>query len=130
MEDKVSAYNLLDILESSVLKAKQDIDRQYMENIKSHFNEDGTPKQILVSTSSKNLTIPTMCLTNLRPLNVKSVAINFNCSIEDIKNNDLILNLAKNETKNSIHISIVMNSEEPPETIMRVNDMLILEYIS
>lgn len=129
MENKVSAYNLLDILESSVFKAKENIQHQYIENIKSYFNEDGSPKLISVNTDSKTIPIPTMCLTNLRPINIKSINIDFNCAIEGVENNDLMLNLSKDETMAHININIILNSEEPPEGVMRVNDILISEYI-
>lgn len=129
MENKVTAYNLMDILESSVSKAKENIQRQYINNIKSYFNNDNTPKLINININSKIISIPQMCITNLNPISIKNVNINFDCCIEGIENNELMLNLSKDDTKPKINISIVLNSEETPEAVMRINDRLISEYI-
>lgn len=129
MENKVTAYNLMDILESSVSKAKENIQRQYINNIKSYFNDDNTPKLINININSKIISIPQMCITNLNPISIKNVNINFDCCIEGIENNELMLNLSKDDTKPKINISIVLNSEETPEAVMRINDRLISEYI-
>ena len=129
MENKVTAYNLMDILESSVSKAKENIQRQYINNIKSYFNDDNTPKLINININSKIISIPQMCITNLNPISIKNVNINFDCCIEGIENNELMLNLSKDDTKPKINLSIVLNSEETPEAVMRINDRLISEYI-
>jgi len=129
MESKVSAYNLLDIVETAVSKAKKNIDFQYINHIKSYFNEDNTPKLINVDINSKIVSIPEFCMTNIKPLNVKSVSINFECCLEGVENNNLMLNLLKDDTKNKININIIFNSEEVSESVMRINDMLISEYI-
>lgn len=130
MENKVAAYNLLNIIESSVSKAKKDIEYQHILYIKSYFNEDNTPKMINVDINSKIISIPEICLANLKPINVKSVNISFDCCIEGIENNELMLNLLKDDTKNKIDINITLNSEEASESVMRINDMLISEYMT
>lgn len=129
MENKVTAYNLMDILESAVSQARENIQRQYINNIKSYFNDDNTPKLINININSKIISIPQMCITNLTPIGVKTVNINFDCCIEGIENNELMLDLSKDDTKPKINISIVLNSEEPPEAVMRINDKLISEYV-
>lgn len=130
MENKISAYNLLDIIEVAVSKAKKDIEYQYINYIKSYFNKDNTPKLINMDINSKIVSIPEICMTNLNPINVKTVNINFDCGLEGIENNDLMLCLLKDDTKNKININITLNSEDIPESIMRINDMLISEYIT
>lgn len=129
MENKISAYNLLDIIEVAVSKAKKDIEYQYINYIKSYFNKDNTPKLINMNINSKIVSIPEICMTNLNPINVKTVNIDFDCGLEGIENNDLMLCLLKDNTKNKININITLNSEDIPESIMRINDMLISEYI-
>jgi hypothetical protein len=129
MENKISAYNLLDIIEVAVSKAKKDIEYQYINYIKSYFNKDNTPKLINMDINSKIVSIPEICMTNLNPINIKTVNINFDCGLEGIENNDLMLCLLKDNTKNKININITLNSEDIPESIMRINDMLISEYI-
>lgn len=129
MENKASAYSLLHILEHSAAKAREDIERQYIDNIKSYFDKNGNPKTITVNNNSDTITIPEMCITNLKPINVKSVNINFSCYIEEISGDDLILNLENNDNKEKISVSIVLDSEETPEGVMRINDRLISEYI-
>ncbi len=129
MENKVSAYNLLDIVETAVSKAKKNIDCQYINYIKSYFNDDNTPKLINVDINSKIVSIPEFCMTNIKPLNVKSVSVSFECSLEGIENDNLMLSLLKDDTKNKMNINIILNSEEASEGIMRINDTLISEYI-
>ncbi len=129
MENKVSAYSLLHILEYSAAKAREDIERQYINNIKSYFDPNGVPKTITINNNSDTIKVPEMCITNIKPVNVKSVNINFSCCIEEINGCDLILNLEKNDNKEKINVSIVLDSEEIPEGVMRINDRLISEYI-
>ncbi|MCM1062042.1 MAG: DUF2589 domain-containing protein [Eubacterium sp.] len=129
MENKASAYSLLHILEYSAAKAREDIERQYIDNIKTYFNENGTPKTITVNNDSDTITVPEMCITNLKPINVKSVNISFSCCIEKINGDDLILSLEKNDNKEKVSVSIVLDTEETPEGVMRINDRLISEYI-
>ena len=129
MKNKVNTYNLLNIIESSVSNAKKAIEHQYINHIKSYFNDDNTPKLINIDINSNIISIPEICLTNLNPINVKSVNINFECCLEGIENNELILNLLKDDTKNKININITLNSEEAPESTMRINDIILSEYM-
>lgn len=129
MENKVSAFNLLNILESAVSKARECVEHQYIDNIKSYFNEDQTPKLFNVDVNSQSVSLPEICIANLKPINVKAVNINFDCNIEGIESNELVLDLLKSDKKNKININIVLNSEDIPEAVMKINDMLISEYI-
>ena len=129
MENKVSAYNLISILESSVSKAQESVGRQYIDNLKSYFNEDKTPKQINFEVNSQTVALPEICAANLKPISVKEININFDCCIEGIENNELVLDLSKSDEKNNIKINIVLNSEDVPEAVMRINDVLISEYV-
>lgn len=129
MENKVSAYNLLNILESAVSKARESVERQYIDSVKSYFNEDKTPKLINVEVNSQTISLPEICTANLKPINVKAVNIDFDCCIEGVDSNELILDLSRSNRKNKININIVLNSEDAPEAVMRINDMLISEYI-
>ncbi|MCH5197072.1 MAG: DUF2589 domain-containing protein [Oscillospiraceae bacterium] len=129
MENKVSAYNLISILESAVSKAQESVGRQYTDNLRSYFNEDKTPKQINLEVNSQSVVLPEICTANLKPISVKEININLSCCIEGVDNNELILDLSKSDEKNNIKINIVLNSENEPEAVMRINDMLISEYI-
>ena len=129
MENKVSVYNLISILESAVSKAQECVERQYIDNLKSYFNEDKTPRQINLEVNSQPVTLPEICASSLRPISVKEININFDCCIEGINNNELMLDLLKSNKKNNININIVLNSEDVPEAVMRINDMLISEYV-
>ena len=129
MENKVSAYNLISILESAVSKAQECVERQYIDNLKSYFNEDKTPRQINIEVNSQQIALPEICAASLKPIRVKEINLNFDCCIEGINNNELMLNLLKSNKKNNININIVFNSEDVPEAVMRINDMLISEYV-
>lgn len=129
MENKVTAYHLMNILESSVAKVRENIEHQYIDNIKSYFKEDKIPKSVNIEINSKTISVPEMCIANLQPINVKSVNIDFDCCIEGIENNEFMLDLSKSDAKNKISINIVLNSENVPEAVIRINDMLISEYI-
>lgn len=129
MGNKISAYNLLDIIETAVSKARENIEHQYINNIKSYFNDNNTPKLINIDINSSIISIPEICVANLKPINVKSVNINFDCCLESIENNELMLNLSRDDTKEKININITLNCEKAPEGVMRINDRLISEYI-
>lgn len=129
MENKVSAYNLLNLLESAVLKARESVEHQYIDNVKSYFKEDQTPKMIHVEVDSQTVSLPEMCIASLKPINVKAININFDCCIDGVENKELVLDLSRSDAKNKININIVLNSEDMPESVMRINDMLISEYI-
>jgi len=129
MEHKISALSLMDILESSVVKVQESIGRQYIDDIRSFFQEDSTPKVMNILVNSETISVPEISMVSLHQINLKSVNIHFECGIEGVENNELMLDLAKDETKNKIDINIVLSSEEAPEGIMRINDGLISEYI-
>ena len=129
MVNKVSAYDLISILEGAVSKAQESVERQYLDNLKSYFNEDKTPKQINIEVNSQSVALPEICAASLKPVSVKEININFDCCIEGIDKNELLLDLSKSNKKNNININIVLNSGDAPEAVMRINDMLLSEYV-
>lgn len=128
MENNVSAYNLFNIIEAAVLRAKSNMEYQYIDYIKSYFNEDNSPKMINMNINSKIISVPKICLSNLKPISIKSVNINFDCCLEGVENDNLMVSLLKDDAKNKININITLDSETASEGIMRINDMLISDY--
>ncbi len=129
MKHTVSAYQFIEILELSMAKAGQAMDREYQKNICSCFREDGTPKDFRIRAGQESLSVPRLCMARLNPLSLKTIRLDFDCCIEGIQKGELMLNLSKNDSKLPMHVEIVLQSEDPSEGIMRINDRLISEYL-
>lgn len=129
MKHTVSACKFMEILELAMTKAGQAMDQEYQKTICSCFQEDGTPKSFQISVGQETLSVPRLCMARLNPLSLKTIHLDFDCRIEGIQKGELMLNLSKDDSRLPMHVEIILQSEDPSEGVMRINDKLISEYL-
>jgi hypothetical protein len=113
-----------------------------IKNINDYFNSDGTPKTIPIKVNDKTSEIPLYTLINHQNLNISELEISFQTKLFGYRLNNIsgsgvndggvycdIHNHNKSTQDGGMAtIKMVFKAGDKPESVSRINDMLIQKH--
>lgn len=139
--------NLLAAMQESILKAHELIEFQHMAVMSKYFDAEGNPEMLKVripyhdaaedETALREVSIPKFALVPQYSLKMEKVKLDFNVKMvswEDRperskRRSGLLTNIlysaSDNQETENVHVELSFTAADPPEGVMKINDMLV-----
>ena len=149
----VTLEDLIKSLKSAVINASKVLETTNINTIHDYFNDDGTPKTLPIKIGDKTTQVPLYTLINSQNLNISELEISFQTKLfNDVGNNvsgssyfsgsidDIsgsidtgglycdIRDPKQSQDAGSATIKMVFKMGDKPESVSRINTMLIQGY--
>ncbi len=144
----VTLEDLIKSLKSAVVNASKVLETTNINTIHDYFNDDGTPKTLPIKVGDKTSQIPLYTLINSQNLNISELEISFQTKLFSDRMTNESGSLAadvsgssdtsglycdihdpnKSQDTGSATIKMTFKMGDKPESVSRINDMLIQGY--
>ena len=144
----VTLEDLIKSLKSAVVNASKVLETTNINTIHDYFNGDGTPKTLPIKVGDKTSQIPLYTLINSQNLNISELEISFQTKLFSDRMTNESGSLAadvsgssdtsglycdihdpnKSQDTGSATIKMTFKMGDKPESVSRINDMLIQGY--
>jgi hypothetical protein len=150
----VTLEDLIKSLKSAVINASKVLETTNINTIHDYFNDDGTPKTLPIKIGDKTTQVPLYTLINSQNLNISELEISFQTklfndigtvvsgsgdvsgSIDSAVSGSLdssglycdIHNPKQSQDAGSATIKMTFKMGDKPESVSRINNMLIQSY--
>lgn len=150
----VTLEDLIKSLKSAVINASKVLETSNINSIHDYFDADGTPKTLPIKVGDKTSQVPLYTLINQQNLNISELEISFQTKLfgdrmsgsNDISggvddgsgtppvsgsNSSLFCDIhdpCKSQDGGYANIKMTFKMGDKPESVSRINDMLIQQY--
>lgn len=147
----VTLEDLIKSLKSSIINASKVLETSNINSIHDYFDDDGTPKTLPIKVGDKTSQVPLYTLINQQNLNISELEISFQTKLFSERmsgSNDVsgssddggatppvsssvycdIHDPSKSQDGGYANIKMTFKMGQKPESVSRINDMLIQQY--